>query len=162
ALALNLGNGAGIDCDEARGVVIDGGNVISGNGGDGIDIHSSGISGATSSNITVQGNFIGTAADGVTPLGNTGNGVSSGAAPNSRVGGTNSGEGNVIAFNGQFGVLIGVAGPGIGTGVAVQGNSIFANGRLGIDIAGGVEDPSGVTSNDPGDADTLQNFPVLT
>lgn len=160
-VALNLGNGFGINVNHATGVVINGGNVISGNG-DGIDISSSGVSGASSSNITVQGNFIGTAADGVTALGNTGNGISIGSAPNSLVGGVNRGEGNVIAFNGQAGVLIGVNISGIGTGAAVLGNSIFANGKLGIDIGGGLQDSNGVTSNDAGEADTLQNFPVIT
>src|SRR5207253_822482 len=102
-VALNLGKGPGIHLDHATHVMINGGNVISGNG-DGVIIQSSGISGATSDTNTIQGNFIGTAADGVTALGNTGDGVSIGSSPNNRVGGTNSGEGNVIAFNGQFGV----------------------------------------------------------
>ena len=57
-----------------------------------------------------------------------------------------------VAF-GAFGV----------TGLAIEGNSIFSNGGLGIDL-----NRDGVTPNDilPGDPDTgpnnLQNFPVLT
>ncbi len=70
-IALNPGSdGIGVDVSHATGVVINGGNVISGNG-DGVTISSSGISGASSDSNTVQGNFIGTAADGVTALGNS-------------------------------------------------------------------------------------------
>lgn len=153
--ALNLGSGTGIDVSHASGVVINGGNVISGNG-TGISIHSSGISGASSDSTTVQGNFIGTAADGVTALGNTGVGVDIFISDNNVIGGTNSGEGNVIAFNGGVGVGI-----GIGTHNPIQGNSIFSNGGLGIDL-----DTAGVSLNDLGDSDTgannLQNFPRIT
>jgi hypothetical protein len=171
-VALNLGSLSGIDVDHATGVVINGGNVISGNG-DGIDIHSSGVSGASSSNTTVQGNFIGTAADGVTPLGNTGMGVDIFVSPNNTVGGVNTGEGNVIAFNGDRGVFVGG-----NAGNAVLGNSIFGNGGLGIDLQGGdgEDGTTRVTPNDesafpfdtdpstgPGTAaNNLQNFPDLT
>jgi hypothetical protein len=157
--ALNFGGGVGINVVHATGVVINGGNVISGNG-DGININSNGISGSSSDSITVQGNFIGTAADGVTPVGNSGFGLDLFISSNNVVGGTNSGEGNVIAFNGQAGLRINLS-----TNCPVQGNSIYANGELGIDLVGGTEDVSKVTSNDLGDADTgsnnLQNFPVI-
>src|SRR5262249_36950428 len=72
------------------------------------------------------------------------------------IGGTHSGAGNIIAFNGGAGVLI-----SSGTGNAILSNAIFSNGALGIDLA-----PAGVTPNDLGDSDsganTLQNFPGLT
>lgn len=117
---------------------------------------SSGVSGATSDSITIQGNFIGTAADGVTALGNSGRGVTVFISPNNRIGGINSNARNVIAFNGQTGVAI-----GFGVGNSVQGNSIFSNGALGIDL-----DSAGPTLNDPGDPDTggnnLQNYPVIS
>ena len=152
--ALNLGHGDGIFVDHASGVVINGGNVISGNG-TGIEIHSSGVSGASSDLTMVQGNFIGTAADGVTPVGNTGAGVTMFITPNNTIGGPNSGEGNVIAFNGGAGVS-----NSFDTGNRIEGNSIFSNGGLGIDL-----DAGGVTLNDLGDADTggnnLQNFPRI-
>jgi uncharacterized repeat protein (TIGR01451 family)/CSLREA domain-containing protein len=156
-VALNLGNGSGVDVDHASGVVINGGNLISGNG-NGVSMHSSGISGASSDTTTVQGNFIGTAAGGVTALGNSGHGVDIFITDNNRIGGINAGEGNVIAFNGLAGVR-----NGSGIHNFILGNSIHSNGRLGIDLIGGTESLAGVTSNDSGDADTgpnnLQNYP---
>src|SRR5262249_25026394 len=66
--------------------------------------------------------------------------------------------GNTIAFNGTSfpgGVSIS------GADNAIQGNSIYSNTGLGIDL--GVD---GVTQHDTGDADSgannLQNFPVIT
>ena len=45
-------------------------------------------------------------------------------------------------------------------------NSVFENGGLGIDLVGGIEDPSDATRNDPRDLDSgpngLQNKPVLS
>ncbi|MGI8957285.1 MAG: beta strand repeat-containing protein [Chthoniobacterales bacterium] len=153
--ALNFGSGAGIAASHATGVVINGGNVISGNG-IGVSISSSGTSGSTSDSTTVQGNFIGVAADGMKPLGNSGNGVDVFFTSNHLIGGTNPGEGNVIANNGGNGVSI----AGGGTSVRVDGNSIFSNGGLGIDL-----DVAGVSLNDLGDGDSgannLQNFPRI-
>lgn len=124
------------------------GNVLSGNGSDGVDI-------AASSN-QVQGNFIGTDATGALPLGNSGRGVLITGSNNS-VGGTASGVANTIAFNGNAGV--GVAS---GIGNAIRHNSIHDNTALGIDLDAfaGV-----VTPNDPADPDpgpnNLQNWPAL-
>src|SRR6185436_10423850 len=63
---------------------------------------------------------------------------------------------NSIAFNGAAGVDVAA-----GTANLISGNSITANGGLGIEL-----NPVGVAANDPGDADTgpnnLQNYPVLT
>ena len=103
----------------------------------------------------VQGNFIGTKADGVSPLTNGFDGV---LVQNSfnQIGGTGAGAGNTIAFSGGSGVNISA-----GTNNAVLGNSIFSNLGLGIDL--GV---TGAATNDLGDLDTgannLQNFPVLS
>src|SRR6185369_10009499 len=76
------------------------------------------------------------------------------------VGGTATGAGNVIAFNQGNGIHI-RAGVVTSLNNALLGNSIFSNTGLGIEL-----DPTGVTANDPLDADTgpnnLQNFPVLT
>ena len=159
-IALNLGGGTGVQVLHATGVVINGGNVISGNG-TGLAINSNGVSGTSSENTTVQGNFVGLAADGVTPLGNSGVGIDLFISPGNVIGGTGAGEGNVIAFNGSHGVQVGL------TTVPIQGNSIFGNGQLGINLTGATEDgATGVTLNDLGDADTggnnAQNFPVIT
>jgi hypothetical protein len=105
-------------------------NVISGNEYSGIAISAIG----TSNNIVI-GNYIGTAVDGVTLLGNTRWGVIVwNGASNNRIGGTASGEGNVIAGAGQM------AGVGVDnntantTHIAVLGNSIFSNYTIGIDL----------------------------
>lgn len=127
-------------------------NVISGNGGAGVDIY-----GSTSTGNAVQGNYIGTKSDGTSALGNdfVGVWIELGAS-NNTIGGTASGAGNVIAFNANDGVFVEA-----GTGNAIDPNSIFSNGGLGIDLG-----TNGVTANDTGDGDTgpnnLQNYPVLT
>jgi CSLREA domain-containing protein len=141
-------------------------NVISGNG--------TGVLVVGDANV-VRGNYVGLAADGATPLPNTGDGVLfrgalfSGlvvdVATGNRVGGTAAGEANVIAFNGGDGVSL--------NGDArlsmefhhdnvVRGNSIYSNALQGIDLA---RAPAGVEENDAGDADDgpngLQNHPLL-
>jgi len=85
------------------------------------------------------------------------------------VGGTVSGAGNIIAFNGTV-----VCGGPDHSGVtvsgdtainnAVLGNSIFSNDGLGIDLNAS-DGPCGVTDNDNCDTETgpnnLQNYPVI-
>jgi hypothetical protein len=122
-------------------------NVISGNGANGVrsDYHPN----------TMQGNFIGTQANGVNALGNGLNGVLINFFNDNAVGGSASGAGNTIAFNGGAGVLV------LGTTSPVSSNAVFANAGLGIDLAG-----DGVTPNDPCDGDAgsnnRQNTPVIT
>jgi hypothetical protein len=123
---------------------------------------------------TVQGNLIGTQANGTAALGNGVAGVYVKDALHNIIGSDAPGAANVIAFNGGDGVTIyyhsprpeldAVYSPAMTTtttGNQVQGNSIFANGDLGIDL--GADD--GVTANDPQDPDIganlLQNYPVL-
>jgi len=151
----------------------------------------------------IQGNFAGVAADGVTPAGNLLHGIvlssSNGfgaplgpAQPNepgvsfNLIGGTTAGAGNLVAFNGTGGVAIfgnpvSASGqPNVGN--AIEGNSIFRNGRsyltassaptplLGIDLTNGFLFPrdDGSTPNDSkghgaaNDPNNFQNFPVLT
>jgi parallel beta-helix repeat protein len=130
------------------------GNVISGNL-EGILIVSS-----LSTGNQIKGNYIGTDISGTQPLGNTGNGVrfglQDGVSDYNTVGGVLPGAGNVIAYNGEAGVV--VRG---GIGQTISGNSIYSNGTLGIDL-----NNDGVTSNDRWDADVgpndLQNYPILT
>jgi hypothetical protein len=91
--------------------------------------------------------------------------VTAGAASNV-VGGIAAGAGNVIAFNGDDGVLIGGntgdSGANLaGVGNGVLGNSIFGNGKIGIDL--GPDD--GVTANGFNNnvgPNNYQNQPVLT
>jgi hypothetical protein len=108
----------------------------------------------------VQGNYIGTASDGVSPLGNrkgpyTDAAVLLAVGSNNVVGGP-GGAANVIAFNQGKGI-------GLNSSVTVAHltrNRIFGNGGIGIDLG-----DDGRTPNDSGDADSgpnrLLNFPVL-
>jgi hypothetical protein len=152
-----LGNGA-------DGVQLSGGasfntiqlNTISGNGGDGIGIGSSGSTTDNTQNI-VQGNMIGTNPAANAALGNQGNGInildSSGNTIGVQVvsgGGSITGSPNIISGNRGDGILIQGSGS---TGDFVQGNMI------GTDMAGthalgnalqGVELSQGPTSNTVG------------
>jgi CSLREA domain-containing protein len=140
-------------------------NIISGNGWNGIRI------GGSSTGSVVQGNLIGTAADGTTALGNglagalnLDSGIDVIRAEGTTIGGTASGAANTIAYSHGDGVRVGTGSAfTFCCGNGILSNSIFANGGLGIDL----RPPSiGVTPNDPGDADRGgnegQNFPVLT
>ena len=154
-----LGNGGkGIRIDSGNSNIIGGsasgdGNVISGNASDGITLRNN-----SDSNV-IKGNLIGTDVTGTADLGNGLSGVFIGSSSqNNIIGGGLPGEGNVIAYNNDDGILI--AGGGI-SGNTISGNSIHSNSEIGIDL--GDED---VTQNDGGDGDSgenaLQNFPVLT
>jgi hypothetical protein len=128
-------------------------NVISGNGSRGIWIYDS----LGASGVQVQGNYIGTQADGVSPLGNASHGVFiNNLAKGNTIGGQ-SGAGNVIAFNAGAGVANDLYEYALGN--SILSNSIFANVGLGIDLF-----TDGVTPNDLGDLNNngAQNFPVLT
>ena len=123
-------------------------NVISRNAFHGVSVFNS------QSN-RIVGNFIGTDASGALPAGNTGSGIAV-TTDNTIIGGVIAGEANRIAFNASRGVEI-----SFGTNNALRGNEMFSNTNLGIDLGF-----FGVTTNDPGDADTgpntLQNFPLIT
>lgn len=129
-------------------------NTISANGAKGVQLEGSG----TAEN-QVIGNRIGTDVGGTLarPNQHAGVQVGNGAASN-RVGGVAAGEGNLIAFNAGGGVRVQDSST---IANAIVRNVIRGNTGLGIDLA-----PTGVTANDPGDADTgpngLQNTPVLT
>jgi hypothetical protein len=102
------------------------GNLISGNGEDGVF-----LDGGSAANNLVQGNFIGTAAGGTSSLGNGRAGVGVSGAPGNTIGGTAVGAGNLISGNGnpdtQGGIFF------IGTGAA--GNFIQGN-KIGTDVTG--------------------------
>jgi len=105
------------------------GNVISGNGTDGVTIWDD------ANGNTVEGNYIGTDASGTAALPNGWNGVNIWhGAQNNTVGGTAAGEGNTIAFNNQDGVQVDGAAT---TGNTIRGNSIHSNGGKGIANQGG-------------------------
>ncbi len=129
-------------------------NVISGNANDGVR-----IGGPNATMNLVQGNYIGTKADGVTLLPNLGAGVDVFGAFNNTFGGTAATAGNVIAGNGYAGALI-----QSGSGNALLGNSFFNNARLAIDLDR--NDIIGLLANDQGDPDPgankHQNYPLLT
>ena len=70
------------------------------------------------------------------------------------------GSENTIAYNHSGGVVV------LDSGSArITHNAIFANGGLGINLVGGLEDESGWTANDPWDSDIgpngLLNYPEL-
>jgi titin len=108
------------------------GNMVGGNRGNGVLIDGTG--GGVSN--AVQGNAIGANIGGTVSLGNGANGVVLGnGAVGDTIGGTTRGAGNLIAHNGEAGVLIGASAVDTATHSAVQRNAIFANGGLGIDLA---------------------------
>jgi len=143
-----LGNRRGVLVTDAPtntigGTVAEARNVVSGNTLRGVDIFGSGASGNQ-----VQGNYIGTDVNGTAPLGNGSHGVDVGQAPNNRIGGA-VGQGNIIAFNGESGVIVT---NGTATGNSILTNSIYSNGNLGIDL-----NDDAVTANDPLDPDSGPN-----
>ena len=155
----NVAAGVVLPMSTIGGTAAGAGNLISGNTVQGIGINSG-------SYTVVQGNLIGTQADGKSPLGNGSDGIgvdftssNSGTSllpTNITIGGTAAGAGNTIDDNGGRGVNVVNGGP-----ITILANSIYANGSLGIDLGG-----DGVTLNALGGPHTgpneLQNFPVIT
>ena len=122
------GNNGGINVSENVDGVIIRGNVISANRGNGIEF--SGTAGvAASDNNVVQGNIIGLDAQGMNDLGNGLNGIAVDGGNNNQIGGSGSGEGNVISGNGGFGIRISSRGATItgAVGNTIQGNRIGTN-----------------------------------
>ncbi|MBE9165386.1 tandem-95 repeat protein [Tychonema sp. LEGE 06208] len=98
-------------------------NLISGNKGNGVSFW-----GVATANNLLQGNYIGTQLDGVSPLGNLANGVAILDGPNNNtIGGIDPETGNAIAHNNLAGVAV-----NSGTGNGILGNSIFNNNSFGI------------------------------
>jgi hypothetical protein len=145
-----------LSCEDTRigGTQSGAGNLISGNGSDGIFL--------AGSRSRVQGNKIGTDASGDGAIGNASAGiVTSDFAATIGFSGaqTTAGAGNRIVFNRTHGVRV------FDSSVSIRGNAIFRNGRLGIDLGGGDENANDTTANDKQDTDSgpneLQNFPVI-
>jgi hypothetical protein len=86
--------------------------------------------------------------------------VASGATGDT-IGGTAAGAGNVIAHNRGAGVAVGSSATDSSVNNGILSNTIFSNGRLGIDLGS-----DGVTLNTPGGPHTgpnlLENFPAIT
>jgi parallel beta-helix repeat protein len=177
----DLGNAQdGILLVNARNSVISG-NLISGNGDDGIDITDVAEISFQGFDFTVacdtppcatgnviQNNTIGLDLNG-SILANGDSGVQIEDAEQNTV------QFNTIAVTGKHGVEVNDQGtPAACTKGAspcaisntIRANSIYANTNLGIDLTGGTENGSGVTANDGDDSDSgsnmLQNYPVLS
>jgi parallel beta-helix repeat protein len=118
------------------------GNVISGNGGDGIRMNNS------SGNLITR-NIIGADATAAGALANGNDGILMIGVTDTPV------RGNIIAHNTADGVQVAT-----GSRNSVVSNSIYSNGRLGINLGW-----DSATRNDTSDADAganaLQNFPTL-
>ncbi|MBV9867192.1 MAG: right-handed parallel beta-helix repeat-containing protein [Abitibacteriaceae bacterium] len=133
------------------------GNTIGGNAKNGIFIFGAGANGTR-----IERNTIGTNTAGTATVGNSNNGILIVQSSNNSIGGTAStvnntlvSPANIVANNAQEGVFV-----VDGVSNSILGNSIFANGGLGINLGGGPPLP-----NDAGDVDTgpnnLQNYPVF-
>jgi S-layer homology domain len=121
----------------------------------------------------VQGNFIGTDITETVKLGNPRVGIWL-YSSDVKIGGTNPGEGNVIAFSGGAGISIYPTAPDDPKRNTIRGNSIYSSHQnpiavqdcLGIDFVNPVNPSCDPTLNDLGDADDgpneLQNFPMIT
>lgn len=125
------------------------GNVISGNFKVGIAI---GDFGANSN--VVQGNLIGTAADGFSPLGNQWHGIEIlNTSSNNMIGGAELNAANRIAYT----KTAGYAGVRVRDGCSrnlIRGNVIFANAGLGIDLGNNGVNTLSTSGN-------WQQFPVI-
>ncbi len=151
-IVLNLG---AISNVQIGGTAAGAGNVIAGNE-------------ASTGGVFIGGNAIGTVLEGnrIGVGATTNTALSSvqavgvriqASATNTRVGGTVAGAGNVIARNGSVGVTI----IGNTSGTTIQGNAIYGNNGLAIDLGN-----DGITANDgaltTGQPNQLMDKPVLS
>jgi hypothetical protein len=122
------------------------GNVISGNGpqhqGSGVLAGGVVISGAIATGNILQGNLIGTDVTGAAALPNYFIGVTIVDAPNSLIGGTKPGEGNLISGNAGTGLNL----EGAAVGTLIEGNLIGTD-RAGTSALGNLGAGVGVDSN---------------
>ncbi len=127
---LPLGNGFyGIEIDGTTSTAIGGpapgdGNVISANTFVNLYVTYNFSTGAPPDDLLVQGNLIGTDATGEVALGGTYYGLALYGGTGATIGGTASGEGNVISANSEYGIII------ESSGDLVEGN------RIGTDLSG--------------------------
>jgi hypothetical protein len=136
------------------------GNVISGNTQYGIGVgipKTDSVSGQTiigGTGVTIRFNFIGTAADGVSQLGNLQGGIYLDAATV-----INTIQDNLIAFNGGNGITI-PANSNPGVQITITSNKIFGNAATAIDLGSPGDTPNDDLDADTG-ANTQQNYPEL-
>jgi CSLREA domain-containing protein len=138
-----IGNGDyGVLVDESSGISVGtgvpgGGNVISGNGAEGVRI-------TLTARSTVRGNLIGLNAAGTAAIGNGGDGVTMSGVTDTTIGGTTAAARNVISANGESGVSIvsppsssdnDVRGNRIGT--RADGTGDLGNADHGVRLIGG-------------------------
>ncbi|MEN3336266.1 MAG: hypothetical protein V7641_5631 [Blastocatellia bacterium] len=131
--------GSGITVFDSSNVTITG-NIISGNGSDGVHLENTAPGGQ---NNAVRGNIIGTDSIGTTAVPNAGNGVGIVNMPGNTIGGTTVADRNLISGNGAGGVGISgdagtnntVTGNFIGTDV--NGTAALANSGSGVSISTG-------------------------
>jgi titin len=118
------------------------GNVIGGtNSGNLISGNNTGIYISDTTNTMVLGNIIGLTASGTSALGNANEGIVLDGSSGNIIGGTNSGERNIISGNGQSGIYLN------GTGASV--NLIQGN-YIGVSVSGETEEGNagdGITIN---------------
>jgi len=165
--AVGLGNVAGMELalastNQIGGSTTGAGNVISGNNLQGIYLTNAAWN-------VIQGNLIGTKADGTNSLANQEHNIELQAgAANNVIGGAAAGAGNHLAYAQT--VYCGVRVRTGATNDLISGNAIFSNGGLGIDLSptdGGtaagfnpiVTCESGVAADA---ANAGQNFPTLS
>ncbi len=145
-IEIASGNGATTAGNVIGGTASGRGNVISGNGAQGIEISGDGTQPAFSTDTLIEGNNIGIgsttgSARGV-PIANGDNGVYVHDGPQGDVIGTTSPRaGNIIANNGGAGVLVGSGASDTETRTAIRANEIYGNQGMAIDLA-----PSGAVS----------------
>ena len=152
------------------GIVIDGGasstrisgNLIASSGWTGIAVEGAG------SGTIIQGNTIGTDSELSANWGSGHFGIFVNGSMDVLIGGSNSGDGNVISFSGQGGTgdNDGIAITGVADNVSVLGNTIDSNLGQAIDLwmassNDGVTPNDGLFDPDTGPND-LQNFPVFS
>ena len=128
----------------ASGTQIGPGNVISGNGQEGVHLQGSG-------GTIVQGNFIGTNAAGTAAVANGQRGILMNGGSGNTIGGTSAAARNVISGNLNVGIIVGgasnntIQGNRIGTNAA--GTAAVPNGPGGIQLLGGTSAPFGASGN---------------
>ncbi|MEX0682461.1 MAG: right-handed parallel beta-helix repeat-containing protein [Dehalococcoidia bacterium] len=146
-------NGTGIFIGDANGVKIGGADPGAGNLISGAGTGAPGVSIYRSTNTIVQGNLIGTDANGVSPLPNGGGGVVlHNESSNNIIGGFALSAGNTIAYNENgSGVYVNGSSPPVRSNT-IRHNSIHTNAGEGITLSGSGNDalsPPMITGANP-------------